>query len=221
VQVVEGANGLGGCYARTDAIVLRPKTAEELACDAEQREARKARVMAKKELPWAVRVLCHWSGYNRKAVARCLLYSDAATSTAVHIREKLFPGFRYEPDTFVIRAGNGAYLIGDKGIAGEMDAAGCGYKWQGGPVWTQCSRSQGQQFGRAKAEATLAALTPFAWTRPATEHTVAKAIEFTDFEIIPAHDLSPYGPRTRNLLTRLGVPVEDHDRVLRLCGFDL
>lgn len=115
-------NSYNGMYARYDAYVIRPKSKAELAQEGKARDARKARVLAKRALPFTVRLLLAHSGYNRKGVIR--------TRTAW--AEKLIPGFVYDG-----------------------------------------------------------------------EHT------------------SPYGPRTRNMLTRLGVPVENHNEVLRLCGFDI
>lgn len=113
-------NGRTGMYARYDAYVIRPKTRAELEADRQAREARKAKLLARRAIPFTVRLLLAHSGYNRKGVLR----------TQPEWAEKLVPGFVYP-----------------------------------------------------------------------REHT------------------SPYGPRTRNLLTRLGVPVEKHNEVLTVFGF--
>lgn len=115
-------NGYNGMYARYDAYVIRPKTKAELEAAVQARETRKAKLLARRALPFNVRLLLAHSGYNRKGVIR----------TSTKWAEKLIPGFVYDG-----------------------------------------------------------------------EHT------------------SPYGPRTRNMLTRLGVPVEKHNEVLALCGFSL
>lgn len=135
-------NGYNGMYARYDAYVIRPKSKAELLRDAEAREMRKAKVSAKRALPWAVRMVMAKSGYNRKGVLRCHLWHSMGGSWRDYstLAAKVLPGFVYAPTRINSR--------------GEVvDASSC------------------------------------------------------------------YGPRTRRILERMGVPVEKHNEVLTVCGF--
>jgi len=169
-------NGRNGCYARLDAFVIRPKSKAELAADAGRREDRRAKLLAKRALPFTVRLLLAHSGYSgRKQVLR----TDAAWA------ERLLPGFTYECEWFALAK------YAPKEATYWLDNNG---------NWTQgLSRREARHFSRLAAE--------------------QAALDMPGVVVCNGYDLSPYGPRTRNLLTRLGLPVEQHNHVLTVCGF--
>lgn len=132
-------NGHKGLCKRYDAYVIRPKSKAEMEEDIALKKQRAARVLAKRALPWSWRIVCSNSGYNRKGVLRCYLWSEQCTDRQA-LREKILPGFVYAPTR--------------KNSSGEIVPAG-----------------------------------------------------------------SCYGPRTRNILKKLGCPEEKIAETLSLCGF--
>lgn len=219
-------NGLRGMYARFDCYVVRPKTKEELAEDLAAREARKSKLQGRRALPWEIRRLLAHSGFaGRKQVLR----------TNAGWAEKIIPGYKYESSAFVVGADVVEHVTGrSTRLLIERDPAQGSirfgdFSWGG--AWAHLPRRDAQHFGEEAAAKLVEKLSPtigreivrpaFKWCCEFGGEAIVASSKYTLAGVWfdSAYDLSPYGPRTRNLLSLLGVPAEKHEGVLQLGGF--